>query len=351
MNPMLGMMLAGGGPAAGMAGGPAPLPQEQKKENPSRWANFMSNLKNDPNLQMAMLQTGLQMMQPGQPGQTPIGNIAGAVQGGVSTLDMLRQRDSQQQIEARDRALTEGRQEEDLRMRREGLGMQREQLRQQGRAQDRLASESAANMRMAEERLGLDRERLELERERLAQGVHRNMGAEESQIHQLAQDLARTNPELYSGDEGLARARLVVFERLRDARERGFSREQLMSRLLQDGFQTANMFNFQGQELSGEQIQAMVENAGRVVEFAFGGTETPSRRLTDIGGEEATPTDTAADVSAALGRQITAGGRTFTILGVQDNPPGEPPGRYVLAQDDQGEQGYIPYEQAMRLIR
>lgn len=61
---------------------------------PSLWDKLMS----DDNFRAALMRTGLQMMQPIQPGQTPLGHSANAITGGLDYLQSARARQKQDEL-------------------------------------------------------------------------------------------------------------------------------------------------------------------------------------------------------------------------------------------------------------
>jgi hypothetical protein len=69
----------------------------------TRWGQFLQNIKTDPNLRMALMQTGAAMMQSPRFGEN-VGDVIGrAAQTGIMTLDTLRQRDRAQKEREEDR--------------------------------------------------------------------------------------------------------------------------------------------------------------------------------------------------------------------------------------------------------
>lgn len=71
------------------AAGAAPIDPSQV----GLWQKFQQRMKDDPNLRMAMLQTGLNLFRSPEPGRNNFDVFADATSTGVGTLDQLRQRD------------------------------------------------------------------------------------------------------------------------------------------------------------------------------------------------------------------------------------------------------------------
>lgn len=81
----------------------APVPQEQL----NKWQQFRQRLQQDPNLRMALLTTGLNMLRTPPIGQTGFDTFADAAVTGVETFDALNQRTRTQGLEDRDREFRE----------------------------------------------------------------------------------------------------------------------------------------------------------------------------------------------------------------------------------------------------
>lgn len=85
------------------------LPSQGAQANPEQvglWGKFQNRLQQDPNLRMALLTTGLNLLRTPQPGQTGFDVFSDAALTGVNTLDQLRQRQRSQTIEEDERART-----------------------------------------------------------------------------------------------------------------------------------------------------------------------------------------------------------------------------------------------------
>lgn len=82
-----------------MNAGPAKTPEEAQARV-SGWQKFLDKVKQDPNLMMALIKFGTDMMQPIQPGQTLGGHFGLAVQGGMDYLGQLQNQQSARALQA-----------------------------------------------------------------------------------------------------------------------------------------------------------------------------------------------------------------------------------------------------------
>jgi hypothetical protein len=105
----LGLLLSGppedqlSMPAAPMVSPAAPAAAPQAGGLADRWKGFLGRVQSDPNLRMALMQTGAAMMQSPKFGEN-FGDVFGrAAQTGMLTLDTLRQRDYAQKEREADR--------------------------------------------------------------------------------------------------------------------------------------------------------------------------------------------------------------------------------------------------------
>lgn len=73
--------------------GPAKTPEEAQ-QRVSGWQQFFDKVRSDPNLLMALVRFGSEMIQPIQPGQTLGGHFGMAVQGGMDYLGQLQNQQS-----------------------------------------------------------------------------------------------------------------------------------------------------------------------------------------------------------------------------------------------------------------
>ena len=178
------------------AGVSTPEPQ-----NVGRWQAFQERLKNDPNLKMALLVTGLNLLKSQQPGQTGFDTFSNAALQGVGTLDTLRQRDLQQQQLEADKAFQQG------------------QTERRTSAVEKNASTSATRALQSADQFNKN---YELAKSQLDESVRHNKaletktGASESTgterlINQGVNALVTAMPDVYPDTpEGRAKARLRV---------------------------------------------------------------------------------------------------------------------------------------------
>lgn len=79
---------------------PGVMPPKDDAELQQRvtgWRAVMDRLAKDPVAQMALFRFGTQMMRPVQPGQTNLGHVAGALDVGATTAQLMQQEQTQQQ--------------------------------------------------------------------------------------------------------------------------------------------------------------------------------------------------------------------------------------------------------------
>lgn len=124
-----------------------PAAQQQGVVAPpmSPWQRLVQTFQNDRSLQMGLLQMGLQMMQPVQPGQTTAGHFAQAVGSGVNTIGSVKEKDRTAQLQER-------------------------------------------QMKQTDTRIGLDEQRVELERRRVAEGEKSGAVGREAQLQQIEEN-------------------------------------------------------------------------------------------------------------------------------------------------------------------
>ena len=168
------------------------------------WQKFQQRMKDDPNLRMAMLTTGLNLLRSPQAGQNNFDVFADATTTGVGTLDQLRQRDlSNERLD-----------------RKEGLDERRttavESNTQQAVRRTDIA-EGAAEAGTAAEatRAGEAQSRLEIMREtnRIRKEEAKNRttagntsGVQERFVESIAKNLQTAFPNKYQGEAGAAQA-------------------------------------------------------------------------------------------------------------------------------------------------
>lgn len=195
-----GYMAAGGLPLGAMLtqpqipdprivqGGPPP-------ENLNLWQRFQQRLQQDPNLRMALLTTGLNMLRTPEPGKTGFDTFADSALTGVQTLDALRQRDVAAEAQARD----EKREDRKIDIADETLDVRREGITQE-------SNQFEARMKHAQEQLA--------ETTRHNKATEKNQGSAasstgaERQANTIKQSLMTLYPEVYAGPEGEAKANL-----------------------------------------------------------------------------------------------------------------------------------------------
>ena len=185
-----------------------PIPARGAPADPNQvglWKRFQDRLTADPNLRMALLTTGLNMLRTPQPGQNGFDVFANAASTGLNTLDQLRQRDvllgQQERQEARaDRGLDI--REEDS------------QARDLDRDEDRAQRASQFDQRMSQLAAQLTENQRQFDT-RNAAGDFSPAGSQttgqERLIEANIRALQTAMPETYPAtDEGAAKARLLV---------------------------------------------------------------------------------------------------------------------------------------------
>ena len=110
------------------------------------WQRFRDKLASDPNLRMALMTTGNQMLKTPQPGQSGFDIFSDAAQAGIGTLDTLRQRDRRQGLEDKDRAFRQDATTQQL-------GMQEQQVAQGGERLDIARGQLAEGVRQFQAKL------------------------------------------------------------------------------------------------------------------------------------------------------------------------------------------------------
>lgn len=176
---------------------PVPTPGPASTADPEQrniWQKFMQRLDQDPNLRMALLSTGLNLLKDPNPGSSGFDQFANSALTGVQTLDTLRQRESGQQIQARQ----EDRADRRVDLQEEGLDVQRESLGQRRRSFD--------------ERMNIARDRLD-ETKRHNRAIERPSAAgastgQERTANTIKESLMTLYPEAYAGPQGEAKANL-----------------------------------------------------------------------------------------------------------------------------------------------
>ena len=89
--PMQGVdPMASGMPIPGMKG--PPVDEADAARRKQGWVDFVNRVKTDPNMQLALIRFGTQILQPIQPGQNQVGHLAGAIQGSIDYAALNKQR-------------------------------------------------------------------------------------------------------------------------------------------------------------------------------------------------------------------------------------------------------------------
>lgn len=120
--------------SSGKVGAPLEVPTAQDAGGPP--PSFFQQVRQDPMMQMAMMQAGAQMLQPAQPGQTPLGQVGAGIQTGFGSLAKQRKDAAALQAEAQkeNRKMSlEERKEDNVR-----LGLDRESRMKQAEFRQRL---------------------------------------------------------------------------------------------------------------------------------------------------------------------------------------------------------------------
>ena len=191
----LGMKGAGGGIGRALTG--PQIPVQSAPVDPSqisKWQAFRQKLASDPNLRMALLTAGVNMMRTPEMGQTGFDVFADAAGTGIGTLDQLRQRDKSERNEASDRQFT-----------RESTGRQLDQgdrRIEQGDEQNEIARKGV-NQRSASDSMGyaIRLRELAAERERRADGTSAELTGQERVLNRFIRALRKSDPEKFPDDD------------------------------------------------------------------------------------------------------------------------------------------------------
>jgi len=182
----------------------AAAPQEQL----GLWQNFRQKLTEDPNLRMALLTAGLNMLKTPGRGQTGFDTFAEGALTGVGTLDQLRQREKAEGLAAAETEET-----------RRHRGVLEEQGEQRLDIAQTQADTSAARVQQSteqfQENLAVAKDRLAIEQQKAndarARGTSTPVTGQERTVDALIEALVLTDPTTYPAtDEGRAKARLRV---------------------------------------------------------------------------------------------------------------------------------------------
>ncbi len=285
-------------PSAGVAADPGQM---------NMWQKFQQRLSDDPNLRMALLTTGLNMLRTPQPGQSGFDVFANAAGTGVNTLDQLRQRDRAQEIE--DKELTR---EADIDERRttaletqvsqtdRRLNMQGNQFTER---MDRLDAQLQENRRQFNERVQAG----DIGNQAPTTGAERMIEAD-------IEALVSSFPEIYTDDEaGRAKARLRAREMgTRDANAQarlaaGFVSDMMESNVFLDDDErltteqiVSESMAIAGRLLGNEQVQpaaaADALDGSNVGEFRVVKIGEDQCKLTNAQGQQSNETYTSNDI-------------------------------------------------------
>ncbi len=259
--------------------GAAPVDQNQV----NLWQRFQQKLTEDPNLRMALLNTGLNLLRSPSPGQSGFDVFADAASTGVSTLDQLRQRDQQQELLQRREQREETRVEQ---------GQQRIDNDQAFRTETSARNESQFEQRMTQAQNELAERKRQFDTRNAAGDFAPAEGATtgaERQRDLVVNALMTAQPEVYPNtDEGKAKAVLAAegFSGLDNPQGQMRMAISLYQDLMEAN-QNARLFDESVQALDPEEAQRQ----------AF--TMVDSFRQAFVGGEEETPQAAPVDTNPA----------------------------------------------------
>lgn len=224
-------------PAAGIA------PTDPKQLN--LWQRFQERLKQDPNLQMALLTTGLNLLRTPQPGQSGFDVFADAATTGVGTLDQLRQRDKSAARQVTQDQLAErrvGAAEQGVAISGQNAETNRQRVLQSN-------EQFKTQMELARDKLAEDKRQFN---ERDKAGVNSPITGGERLVNAGIEALVTANPDVYPDNaEGRAKARLRMqgMEGTQDP----LGQARIIAGLVGD-MQENNVFMPKNQQLSNEEI-------------------------------------------------------------------------------------------------
>lgn len=203
---MPGFTNFGGGPTGQALTSPQVPAAGVAPTDPSQvglWQKFQRRMQDDPNLRMAMLTTGLNLLRSPQAGQNNFDVFANATTTGVGTLDQLRQRDISNERLDRKEGLDERR---TVATESNAAAVTERTDIARGSAEANVAAE-ATRKEEAEARLEIMRETNRIRREeaenRTATGT---TGVQERFVESIASNLQAAFPDKYKGPEGQAQA-------------------------------------------------------------------------------------------------------------------------------------------------
>lgn len=166
----------------GPAGGIQVQSPQVIEQNKGLWRGFFQKIQEDPNFRQAVLMTGVQMLRSPKMGETGWDVASNALQGGMVTLEGLRQRDYER---------VQAGKEQELKSR---------QVRVQERGADTQASTAETYRKATEAQTKQAQDAYELKKKELDEAIRSNQSREEIMRIQAEADMLRA--KAYSGDGG-----------------------------------------------------------------------------------------------------------------------------------------------------
>lgn len=223
----------------------------------SLWQNFQNRLKQDPNLRMALLTTGLNMMKSQQPGQTGFDTFTNAALTGIGTYDQLKQRDNAARIEEekldlsrRNVANTERRTENQEEQFEQSFGLSKSEAERRKSNDARRAEEFNSQYNLAKEKF--EEQKRQFNESLTAQGTAAgSMTGAERMLAADIEMLQTLHPDIYTRDaEGEAKAREIL--RMKKTSDPN-AQARIISGLM-DTFSESNFSRKKDEQLSNERI-------------------------------------------------------------------------------------------------
>lgn len=171
------------GPA--LIGPMAPTPPQtpaEVEQNKGLWRTFLDRMKTDPQFKMSVQQTAIGMMKSPQIGQNSFDVLGNALQGGITTLDTLRQRERTQKIEDEER--------------KRKAGIENRQTAAQETTAAATAKRADTEVSALEAQKGQWGKQYDLDREKLQEAIRSNKATEE--INRLKAQADATRARAYS---------------------------------------------------------------------------------------------------------------------------------------------------------
>lgn len=191
----------------------APLDPAVLESRRSGWDKFFTRLASDKNLQQTLINSGAQLLQPRQRGQSQAGAIGGALAGGTNLYSQLNQQDAnraertatrQQQLDLQGRGVAATEQN--------AATNASEATANAGYRQQVLAADAAKAPTAQERQLEMNKTGAEIKKlnaEAASAGTNVSIGAEESLIRLNAAALMDKNPALKESDAILQSVREI----------------------------------------------------------------------------------------------------------------------------------------------